>query len=105
MKYIKAILAAVFGLSPAAVVGILALAKIHVDETTVTYLIGILSPILATLGVAVGPANKTKAPAPVAQPEVQTNAIGLPNQISALWSQHNAGMDPATAQTPPPEQK
>ena len=96
MKYIKGILAAIFGLSPAAVVGILALFKIHVDETTVTYLIGILSPILATLGVVVGPKNQ----APESEPQGTAE-----DQIQALWAQHARSTDPATLETPLPQPK
>lgn len=58
MKYAKAVLAAVFGLSPAAVVGLLAAFDVHLDVHTVAAILGGLSPLLAALGVAIGPANK-----------------------------------------------
>jgi uncharacterized membrane protein len=57
-RYTKAILAAVFGLSPAAVVGLLAAFGVHLDVDTVAALLGGLSPLLAAFGVAVGPANQ-----------------------------------------------
>ncbi|MFI5607787.1 hypothetical protein [Amycolatopsis sp. NPDC051903] len=94
MKYAKAILAAVFGLSPAVVVGILALVGVHVDETTVTALVGVLSPVLATLGVAVGPANKALETGSEGQDEAPE--LEGPAQIQALWAQHHASTDPAT---------
>lgn len=56
-KYAKAILAAAFGLSPAAVVGLLAAFGVHLDVATVAAVLGSLSPLLAAAGVAVGPAN------------------------------------------------
>ena len=58
MRYAKAILAAVFGLSPVAVVGILAAFGVNLDVNTVAAILGGLSPLLAALGVAVGPANQ-----------------------------------------------
>ncbi|AIG78475.1 Putative membrane protein [Amycolatopsis japonica] len=61
-EYAKAILALVFGLSPAAVVGVLALFGVSLDEATVTAVLVGLSPLVAALGVAVGPANKPKTP-------------------------------------------
>lgn len=56
-KYAKAILAAAFGLSPAAVVGLLAAFGVHLDVYTVAAILGGLTPLLAAAGVAVGPAN------------------------------------------------
>lgn len=82
MKYAKAVLAAVFGLSPAAVVGVLALFKVHVDEGTVTWLLGVLSPVLGVLGVAVGPKNKE--PVPSAQEDAQTLAASA-QELQAQW--------------------
>lgn len=70
-KYTKAVLAAVGGLTPAAVVGLLALFRVHLDLGTVTTLLGVLSPLLATLGVAVGPANAVQVgPVKVVPPVV-----------------------------------
>lgn len=57
-KYAKAVLAAAFGLSPAAVVGLLAAFGVHLDVNTVAAVLGGLSPLLAAFGVAVGPANQ-----------------------------------------------
>lgn len=93
MKYAKAILAAVFGLSPAVVVGILALFRVHVDQDTVTWLLGVLSPVLGTLGVAVGPKNKD----PETPDQTQEQAI---QELSAQWAQHLNSSDPATLETP-----
>lgn len=57
-KYAKAVLAAVFGLSPAVMVGLLAAFGVSLDVDTVAAVLGGLSPLLAALGVAVGPANQ-----------------------------------------------
>lgn len=65
MKYAKAILAALGGLTPAFVVGVLALFGVNLEAETVAALLGGLAPLLATLGVLVGPANK---PGPVEVP-------------------------------------
>ncbi|WP_439377817.1 hypothetical protein [Amycolatopsis lexingtonensis] len=58
--YSKAILAFVFGLSPLAIVNVLRLFHVHLDEATVTAILTFASPLLAAAGVAVGPANKPK---------------------------------------------
>jgi hypothetical protein len=65
-KYAKAVLAFVFGLSPLAVVSILRLFHVHLDESTVASILTFASPVLAMLGVAVGPANAVKDAAPAA---------------------------------------
>jgi hypothetical protein len=63
-KYAKAWLAALFGLSPAVVVGVLALFGVHIEAATWAALLGVLGPVLAVAGVVVGPANKTD-PTPI----------------------------------------
>jgi hypothetical protein len=61
-KYSKAFLAALGGLTPAAVVGILALFHVQLDSGTVGTLLGVLAPLLATLATIVGPANQPQLP-------------------------------------------
>ena len=65
MRYAKLVAALVGGLSPAAVIGVLALFNVHVDSDQVTAILAAASPLLAALGVAVGPANKPPEPASV----------------------------------------
>ena len=62
-KYAKGILALIGGLTPAAVVGALALFDIRLDLGTVTALLGGLSPILAGLLTILGPRNQELPPA------------------------------------------
>jgi len=57
-RYAKGILALIGGLTPAAVVGALALFDIQLDLGTVTALLGGLSPILAGLLTILGPRNQ-----------------------------------------------
>jgi hypothetical protein len=54
----KAVLAAICGASPLFVVGVLSLFHVTADPTYVGAILGLASPILASIGVAVGPANK-----------------------------------------------
>jgi hypothetical protein len=58
-RYAKAILAGLFSLSPAVVVGVLTLFGVHIDAGVVAALLGVLGPLLGVAGVAVGPANKS----------------------------------------------
>lgn len=72
-KYAKGILALIGGLTPAAVVGALALFEVHLDLGTVTALLGGLSPILAGLLTILGPRNQELPPA-------------TPQDLEATWS-------------------
>lgn len=56
-KYAKGLLALIGGLTPAAVVGALALFDVRLDLGTVTALLGGLSPVLAGLLTILGPRN------------------------------------------------
>lgn len=61
-KYVKAIAAFLGGLTPGAVVGILALFGVHMDAVTVGTLIGAVSPVLALLATWRAPANAVNTP-------------------------------------------
>lgn len=68
MKYIKAIAALVGGLTPAAVVGVLALFGVHLDASVVGGVLAAASPLLALLATWSAPANVVPAPAEPAPP-------------------------------------
>lgn len=61
-KYIKAIAAFLGGITPAAVVGILAAFGVHMDAVTVGSILGAASPVLALLATWRAPANAVDAP-------------------------------------------
>lgn len=75
-EYTKAVLAAVGGLTPGLAVGVLALVGVHIDTDTATLIIATVSPILAALGVAAGPANKPKTPKEITE---------TPNALLTTW--------------------
>lgn len=61
MRYAKAIAAVLGGLTPAAVVGILAVFHVTINPDLVSEIYAVAGPILAGLFTARGPANKVEA--------------------------------------------
>lgn len=68
MRYAKAIAALVGGLTPAAVMGFLALFGVSVPQEVITKVLATVSVAGASIGVAVAPANKEKGEQSSAQP-------------------------------------
>lgn len=60
MKYAKAIAAILGGLTPAAVVGILAVFHVNVSQELIAEIYAVGGPVLAGLFTARGPANKVE---------------------------------------------
>lgn len=60
-RYVKAVAALVGGLTPAAVVGALALFGVHLDPDHVVGLLAVTVPFLSALATALAPANAPKA--------------------------------------------
>ncbi len=56
-NYVKAIAAFLGGITPGAVVGILALFGVHMDAVTVGTILGAVSPVLALIATWRAPAN------------------------------------------------
>lgn len=98
MKYMKTVLALIGGLSPAAVIGALALFNVHVDSEVITAILAAVSPLLAALGVAVGPANKTPEVPPVDPLYAEDVYRGAPADVAP--TETVVAMNPNNGETP-----
>lgn len=61
-SHVKALLALVGAATPAGVVGVLALAHVHIDLNTAAYFLGVASPAVSFVLTHLGPANQIVAP-------------------------------------------
>lgn len=96
-KYAKGWLAALFGLSPAAAVGVLALFGVHIPAGVVASLLGLLGPLLGVAGVVVGPENKTALDTSYAAILTSTDSTPYPGPATAVAE----SQPPTTVETPP----
>ena len=88
-SHAKALLAFVGAATPAGVVGVLALAHVHIDLETAAYILGVASPVVSFVLTHLGPANQIVAPL-------------TPAGMAATWDVPEATAAPKTEVPAPP---